>query len=127
MRKILFGLFAFVLLSWMGGVVENSSAHPSGHSHKHILSHSNGHELSNDNVGAGQFSCPTSPCQHKHSQKEMVHPKQHKIGLDCGENLVKSVPVNSGTDDNPVLMKDMSPKDLLPAEARKFSSIAGCL
>ena len=127
MRKVLFGLFAFVLLSWMGGIVENSAAHPSGHSHKHILSHSNGHELGDDKAVAGHLSCPTLPCQDKHSQKEMIHPKQDNVGLACDKSLVQSVPVSSSSDKNPVLMGDMTRPELLPAKTGEFSPNAGCL
>ncbi len=130
MRKVLFGLCALVLLSWMSNAVENALAHPSGHPHKHILSHSNGQKHIDDNAVAVEFNCPSHkhgsllPCPHKHSQKEMAYPEQNKIGPDCGESPVKSVFPNTGSDYNSVLTVDMSRPDL---PARAFLPFAGCL
>jgi hypothetical protein len=128
MRKILFALCALILLSWMGSAVENSSAHPSGHAHKHISSHSTGHQHNDENTEGGKFYCPMHkhrslmPCPHKHSQKEMAHPKQCKIGPECGGSPVKSVPINFSFDHNPVLMTDSFPLDL-PGLIRADSSL----
>jgi hypothetical protein len=118
MRKILFPFCVLVLLSWMGGAVENSLAHPSDHSHKHISSHSMGHQHHNKNAQTGKFYCPMhkhrslTPCPHQHSQKEMAHPKQCKIAPDCGGSPVKPVPAHSGFDNNPALMTDSILLDL---------------
>ncbi len=128
MKKILFALCALVLLSWVGGAVENSSAHPSDHSHKHIFSQTNSHNHSAENTAVDNFHCPMHnhrslmPCPHKHSQKEMAHPKQCKIGPDCHGSPFKSVPVHTGSDYNPACMADMSRLDL-PGLTGKFSPL----
>jgi len=121
-------LCALVLLSWLGGAVENSFAGPSDHSHKHIFSQPNEHQHSDKNAEAGRFYCPMHnhrslmPCPRKHSQKEMAHPKQCKIGPDCGGSPVKSVPAPTGFDYHPALMAELS-LPALPCIARAFSSL----
>ena len=118
LKKILFVLFTLVLLSWIGGAVENSFAGPSDHSHKPVFSQLNGHQHSDKNAGAGKFYCPMHkhrslmPCPHRHSQKEMAHPKQCKIGPDCGGSSFKSVPAHTGFDTNPAVMAEPSRADL---------------
>ena len=128
MRKILFALFTLVLLSWMGDAVKNSLAGPLGHSHKPVFSQPNGHQHSDKNAGAGNFYCPMHkhrslmPCPHRHSQKEMAHPKQCKIGPDCGGSPFKSIPAPTGFDTNPALMAEPSSADL-PGIAWAFPSL----
>ena len=128
MRKILFALFTLVLLSWMGGAVENSLARSSDHSHQPVFSQPNGHGHSNKNAGTGKFYCPMHkhrslmPCPHRHSQKEMAHPKQSKIGPDCGGIPFTSVPAHTGFDYNPALMAELSRLDL-PGLAGEFSPL----
>ena len=129
MKKILFALCLLVLLSAMGNAVQNSSAQP--HAHKNIFSQSSGHEQHDKIAKTGKFNCPLhkhkslAPCPHKHSQKEMAHPKQCKIGPDCGGNPFKSVPVNFGHDHNPVLMANLSRLNLSGiARAASFPPVA---
>jgi len=126
MKKILLASCLLVLLSWVGNAVENSSAQP--HSHKNIFSQSSGHEHHDKTAKAGRFNCPLhkhkslAPCPHKHSQKEMAHPKQCHIAPDCGGNPFKSVPVNFGHDHNPASTAHM-PHLNLPNIARAISSL----
>jgi len=114
MKKILFALYLLVLLGWMGTAVENSSAHPLGHAHKHIFSQPNEHQHNDENAARAKFYCPMHkhrslmPCPHKHSQKEMADPKQCKIGPDCGGKPVNSIPLNFGFDTNLALQADQS-------------------
>lgn len=128
MRKILTALFTLVLLSWVGGAVENSLARPSDHSHQPVFSQPNGHQHHDENAGTGKFYCPMhkhrslTPCPHRHSQKEMAQKKQCKIGPDCGGSPFKSIPAQTGFDFNPAWMAVMSHQDL-PGLAGAFLSL----
>jgi len=114
MKKILFALCALVLLGWVGGAVENSFAGSLHHSHKPVFSQPNGDAHHDKSAGSGKFYCPMHkhrslmPCPHKHSQKEMAHPGQCKIGVDCGGSPFKSIPAPTGFNTNPILMTDNS-------------------
>ncbi len=126
LKKILLASCLLVLLSWVGNAVENSSA-KSHDSHRNIFSQSSGHQHNKVNAKSGKFHCllhkhkSLAPCPHKHSQKEMAHPKQCKIGPDCGGNPFKSVPVNFGHDHNPVSAANPSCLNL-PGNARAVCS-----
>jgi len=128
MRKLLLALSILLLLGWVGGAVDNALAQPSGHAHKTVFSKASGHKHSDANAERGKFYCPMHkhrslmPCPHKHSKKEMAHPKQCKIGPDCGGSPVKSVPVHFSFDHNPVLTADISRLDL-PGIVRAVSSL----
>lgn len=110
-RKILFVLATGVLFCWMGGPVPNSSAHPSDHSHKHMVASLKGHQHNAESSAGSKFYCPMHkhrslmPCPHKHSRKEMADPKQCAIGPDCNGSPVKSLPVNTGFDYHQALME----------------------
>jgi len=119
MKNILFALCTLVLLSWAGGAVGNSFAGPSDHSYQPVFSQSNGHEHHDKNAERGEYYCPMHkhrslmPCPHKHSRKEMAHPKQCKISPDCGGSPFKSIPAPAGFAHNHVLLADSSLPNLL--------------
>jgi len=116
-QRILLVSFVFALLLGFGWEVAISEAHPSGHSHEHIFSSHGKHNHSDESAEEEKFYCPMHkhyslmPCPHKHTQEDMAHPKQCKIGPDCGGSSQKSLPGNSGTDHNRGLNSTVTPLD----------------
>ena len=117
LQHILLVSLVFALLNGFGWNVETSDAHPSGHSHKHIFSSLDDHHHGSETAKENKFYCPmhkhysSMPCPHRHTQKEMAHPEQCKIGPECGGSSQKSLPGNPGTDHNRGLNDQTIPLD----------------
>lgn len=117
LQQILLVSMVLALLNGFGWNIDISNAHPSGHTHKLIFSAHHKHGHSAENSGEAKFYCPihkhysSLPCPHMHTQKEMAHPDQCKIGSECGGSSQKSLPGNPGTDHNRGLSDKTIPLD----------------
>jgi hypothetical protein len=117
LKHILSVSVVLTLLVGFGWNVAISEAHPSGHSHEHIFSSHSKPNHSGENSEEDKFYCPkhkhysSLPCPRLHTQEDMAHPEHCKIGPECGRSSQKSLPLNSGADDNRALNNTIIPLD----------------